>query len=300
MKKAFTTVDKMGFDWIDVLDPSKEELSALAKQYSLRPTSVQDAMETDHLPKFERLGGHIFAIVRVFTGATDSEADSLQELTDKIAIVVGENFVLTIHKRECSMLENVFEHHVKEGDCPEVSHLFNQIVKASLQTYDEPARKLLATIEYYENQVFLKDRKAPIIKGLYFLKRKVDVILRVLQLSYDIIDNIDPTGKGDEYTRDVRDLYVKQQTLFDSMASNTNHLLNIYFNISAQKTNDTIRVLTIFSVFFLPLTFIVGVYGMNFKFMPELQWRYGYGLSWALMGLVVVAIWIWFRKKKWL
>src|SRR5690606_37706820 len=119
-------------------------------------------------------------------------------------------------------------------------------------------------------------RKVPLLKGLYFLKRKVDVIQRILLLSYDIIDNIDPAENSNPHTRDIRDLYVKQQSIFDSLAANMNHLLTIYFNVSAQKTNETIRILTIFSVFFMPLTFIVGIYGMNFDVMPELRWRWGY------------------------
>jgi magnesium transporter len=70
--------------------------------------------------------------------------------------------------------------------------------------------------------------------------------------------------------------------------------------MSAQKTNETIRVLTIFSVFFMPLTFIVGIYGMNFKVMPELQWAWGYPVVMVLMLVVTIAIYIWFKKKKWL
>ncbi|RYY61182.1 MAG: magnesium transporter CorA [Chitinophagaceae bacterium] len=300
MEKLITSEKQSGYDWIDVIDPSQQEMDALAKKYSLHPASVKDAMETDHLPKFEHLRGHTFAILRVYSRPKDAQADSLQELTDKISVFIADKLIITVHRHEWPELERIHVEHVQEGECTAGVHVFNEIAKAALRSFDDPAKELTRTIEYYENQIFLKDRKAPIIKGLYFLKRKVDVILRVLLLSYDIVDNIDPQGKGDENTRDIRDLYVKQQTIYDSMASNTHHLLSIYFNVSAQKTNDTIRVLTIFSVFFLPLTFIVGVYGMNFHFMPELKWKYGYPLALLFMGMVVAAIWIWFKKKKWL
>jgi magnesium transporter len=80
---------------------------------------------------------------------------------------------------------------------------------------------------------------------------------------YDIINQIDADTKSNAYTRDIRDLYIMQQNVFDALSDNTNHLLNIYFNIASQKTNEPIRVLTIFSVFFLPLTFIAGIYRMN-------------------------------------
>jgi len=77
-------------------------------------------------------------------------------------------------------------------------------------------------------------------------------------------------------------------------------LLNVYFSASSQRTNDTMRILTIFSVFFMPLTFIVGIYGMNFKFMPELEWKKGYPAVMILMGIITLLIYIWFKRKKWL
>jgi magnesium transporter len=79
-----------------------------------------------------------------------------------------------------------------------------------------------------------------------------------------------------------------------------NQLLSIHFNVSTQRVNEVILVLTLFSVFFMPLTFIVGVYGMNFKVMPEIDWKYGYPAVWGLMVLVVLIIWQWFKRKKWL
>jgi magnesium transporter len=74
--------------------------------------------------------------------------------------------------------------------------------------------------------------------------------------------------------------------------------MTTYLSISDQKNNDVVKLLTIFSVFFLPLTFIVGVYGMNFEFMPELKWKFGYLFSFSLMALVVIVIYIWFKRKK--
>ncbi|RYE11964.1 MAG: magnesium transporter CorA, partial [Sphingobacteriales bacterium] len=114
-----------------------------------------------------------------------------------------------------------------------------------------------------------------------------------------IIDNID-AEKGDVNTRDTRDLYVRLQNIYDSLSDNTNHLLNLYFNVSAQRTNDTVRILTVFSVFFMPLTFIVGIYGMNFEFMPELHSRVGYPVVIGVMVAITLLIYLWFRRKGWL
>ncbi|MBC7849930.1 MAG: magnesium transporter CorA [Chitinophagaceae bacterium] len=289
-----------GFEWIDLIAPSNEEIEQIAQKYNLHDASINDSLEADHLPKFERLKNYSFLVLRMYTSVRALEADSMKELTDKLSVFISDSFIITIHKNPWEPLERINERSVKTGDCQHTGHVLNEIVKAVLRSFDEPSGNLTQAIEYYEEQIFLKDKKIPLLKGLYFLKRKVDVIQRILLLSYDIIDSIDPTATSNADTRDIRDLFVKYQSIFDSMAANMNHLLAIYFNTASQKTNETIRVLTIFSVFFMPLTFIVGVYGMNFRVMPELQWRWGYPVVMVSMALVVIAIFVWFRRKKWL
>jgi magnesium transporter len=98
---------------------------------------------------------------------------------------------------------------------------------------------------------------------------------------------------------DLRDTVERMYVECDLVRDNLNQLLSIHFNVSTQRVNEVILVLTLFSAFFLPLTFIVGIYGMNFKMMPELSWKYGYPAAWGLMVLVVLVIWQWFRRKKW-
>ena len=84
----------------------------------------------------------------------------------------------------------------------------------------------------------------------------------------------------------------------EESVENSNQLMNTFLSISDQKNNEVVRLLTIFSAFFLPLTFIAGIYGMNFKIMPELNWKYGYLFSIVLMLAIVIVIYSWFRRKK--
>jgi len=300
MISTIVSKEEKGFEWIDISSPEKPDIQKVAEKFGLHEASVEDSMQADHLPKYERLKNYGFVIMRVYSVSRESEADTVQELTNKVAIFFSDTFIVTVHKFDWKELGKIDQDFVKSGECQNTFHLFNEIVRYGLMTFDAPALKLNRTIDYLEERVFLKNKHVPLLKSLYFLKRKVDVIRHILLLSYDIIDHIDPSGTSNEYTRDIRDLYVKQQSIFDSLAENTNHLLAIYFNISSQRTNETIRVLTIFSVFFMPLTFIVGIYGMNFDFMPELRQKWGYPGVMALMLAIVIAIYIWFKKKKWL
>jgi magnesium transporter len=90
------------------------------------------------------------------------------------------------------------------------------------------------------------------------------------------------------------------QVFYEQLTEDALNLVSMYMSISANKSNEVMKVLTIFSAYFLPLTFIVGVYGMNFEFMPELEWTFGYPLVIGLMVLVFILIYSWFRRKKWL
>ncbi len=288
------------YEWIDLLAPEHGEVHEIATKYGLHEESVNDCLQPGHLPKFERFKGYTFIILRVYYPEKDEEADTVQELTNKIAIFISDTFIITLHRNEWKPLQQISEEFVTSGECKNPAHVLTEIVNAALHSFDEPGTRLTKHIEFYEEQVFLKERNVSFLKGLYFIKRKLDVIKRLLLLSHDIIDKIDPRDGSNAYTRECRDLYVKQQSIYDSLLEQTNQLLNIYFNISAQRTNETMRVLTIFSVFFMPLTFIVGVYGMNFQFMPELKQTWGYPAAMALMAIVTMLVYVWFKKKKWM
>jgi magnesium transporter len=98
--------------------------------------------------------------------------------------------------------------------------------------------------------------------------------------------------------KDIKDELLNLLTYNDESVENANQLMTTYLSISDQKNNEVVRLLTIFSAFFLPLTFIAGVYGMNFDFMPELNWKWGYFFSIGFMLLVVIVIYLWFRRKR--
>jgi magnesium transporter len=300
MVKTFADKADRGYSWIDIAAPDQPELENIAKEYGLHHSSIQDWLQADHLPKYERLKDYVFIIMRIYDDKNNKEADTVQEVTNKLALFAGEDFLLTLHINDCPLLEHIADRSSPKKDISSIKEVINEIVKAVLLSFDKPAAELSQSIDSYENYVFLKSKHVPILKPVYYIKRKADVIRRILMLSFDIIDRIDASDTSTADTRDTRDLYIKQQSIFDSLSENTNHLLNIYFNISSQKTNETIRVLTIFSVFFMPLTFIVGIYGMNFKVMPELQWAWGYPGVLLLMGLVTIVIYWWFKRKKWL
>ncbi|NQX39054.1 magnesium transporter [Pedobacter steynii] len=298
MLQHITGKTQTGFEWIDIYEPSEQELKQIIKKYDLHPALVNDCLQPDHLPKYERMPTYSFIIFRIHTEDDMPEADKVQQMTHKIAIFYSDQFIITIHRKKQRFLDHLISM-VQADKCNDSQELLNILINDCLNTYEAPLAKLSKAVDYFEEVVFLRPKKVPLLKGLYYLKRKIDLIRRMLILSFEIIDALD-ADPGNVNTRDTRDHYVKLQNMLDSLAENIHQLLNIYFSASSQRTNDTMRILTIFSVFFMPLTFIVGIYGMNFEFMPELKWKLGYPGVMLLMAVVTLFIYLWFKRKNWL
>jgi magnesium transporter len=300
MIRTFADNPKLNFKWIDVLGPSPEELQEVANKYGIHEAFVADVLQPEHLPKYEPVGKTSFFILRYYSAKDNTDVDTIQGLTNKIAIFQADELVITIHRLEIDFINDLKKNLIDTGECKGTFHLLNRVIKSVFQSYEVPAHKLAQEIDFYESQTFLKKNPPPILRGLYHVKRQIEVSRRLLILSKDILEQIDDPEHQDPNSRDTRDLYIRMLTLFDTMSENTNHLLTLYFSISAQRTNEVIRVLTIFSVFFMPLTFIVGIYGMNFDFMPELRWKVGYPAVMLVMVVVTISIYTWFRRKHWL
>jgi magnesium transporter len=257
-------------------------------------------MQPEHLPKYEFVDDVHFLILRYFSHSFDKRIVTIQDLTNKIAIFFADHFLITIHKSEAVFLDIIRKKIVAPGKCGSSSELLAQITWHSLETYDEPANRLSEQVDFYENQVMLRNSGSDHIEALYLVKREASIAHKVLMLMLEPIHHIYINPGEETLMQDVRDQHLKMQTLYNQVLEDVNNLLNLSMSFSAQKTNEVMKVLTIFSVFFMPLTFIAGIYGMNFRFMPELNKRWGYPASLGLMVIVTVIIYFWFKRKKWL
>jgi magnesium transporter len=302
-----------GFHWIDIGNPTIENLNELAEKYELHPTSVQDCLQPEHLPKFEMINDVGFVVLRAFDIECTPEADTVQELTRKIAIFYADRFVITIHRKDQSFLEGMRNRwNQRSTRDPEVTpeHVLADIINEVVRSYENPVMECMNNLELFEMEIFGAgtNRKFRMQKG-YYLKRKVSVYKRMLRATLEPVHKIMTNAEAilmphfQNAREQIDSLYFYCDEISESIAS----LMNLHISLQSQKTNEAsrrtnevMRVLTIFSCFFLPINFIASIFGMNFKIMPELDWEYGYFYSLALMLLVVVVIFVWFRRKGWL
>jgi magnesium transporter len=290
--------DDAPFEWLDIVNPTNDELLAIGEKYKLDPSAIKDCMQPEHLPKYELFDDTHFIICRYYDSQADKNAESIQGMTRKLAIFFTKDMLITIHRKEFQRLNEVVSKYRNDTQCINV---ICKIIKACLETYEAPVNKLDSDIDFYESRVFLKKRIPDLLKNLYLIKRKVYVIRKLNNISKEIIDKVTSIpSKKSPALQDLRDSYVKTDTMIEEAYDSIQSLLNIYISLSSQRTNEVMRTLTVFTAFFLPLTFIVGVYGMNFHFMPELDKTWGYPAVLGLMLSITLAVYIWFKRKGWM
>jgi len=213
-------------------------------------------------------------------------------MSNKIAFFIFEDKLITIHRAHFNFLNIHEENHIK------INELFLRIVKLMLDTFQKPTFELSNKISEIERTIFLKDYRKVLLEELYFIKSQSRILKKVLHITQSVIEQSVNNFSASYQYQDIKDELLNLLTYNDESVENANQLMTTYLSISDQKNNEVVRLLTIFSAFFLPLTFIAGVYGMNFRFMPELNWKWGYFFSIGFMLLVVLVIYLWFRRKR--
>ncbi|MGY2134645.1 magnesium transporter CorA family protein [Hymenobacter sp. HD11105] len=303
MTEQLITQKESQFDWLDITNPGTGELQAIAEQYDLPDSLVLDCLEATHLPKFETSNGLNFIILRVLVTPEYSEADTIQELSTKIAIFYTADYLITVHRRPHPVLGELKDVACnRDQGCSSPAEVAIHIVRYALNSYVKPAHILTRQLDDYEADIFLKREVPNTLQGLYFLKRKASAAKQLLLLTRDILTMLRRQSATDDANlmQDTQDLQVKVETLYQQLDGAATNLMNLYLSLNSQRTNEAMRVLTVFSAFFLPLTFIAGVYGMNFEYMPELTWKLGYPGAMAAMVLISVGIYFWFKRKGWI
>jgi len=302
-----TVIDgTQGITWVDVVEPTSAELTEIAHLYGLHPSSVRDCLDPEHLPKFERFPDRYFIIIRVFDVASDPECATVPEMTRKVAIFSGSDFVVTIPRKPLPFLTSLQQQwgvsEAGEGTAEPLTHrLILDIIDRGLATFEPPLEKIEEGLDEVEEALFQNQHDSEDLLDLYVLRRRTTLIKRMLWRSLEVLKLFSPPADAlTPHYQDVRESTEAMHFYADAQLESATNLTNLQLSLSSQKTNQVMRILTVFSAFFLPLTFLVGVYGMNFEHMPELAWRWGYPAVWGVMVLTTVGIYAWVRRRGWL
>lgn len=280
------------FIWKDIYQPDKANLDKIADKFNLDYFQIRDSLEVGHLPKFEKQENYNFLILRAFTANTEERITNINELSNKIAFFYNDKKIITVHRSEFNFLEDSYP----AFESPEDVLIF--IMQKMIETFVEPSKFLSDKIDEIEKNIFLKDAAKISLEDLYFHKSQTRITKKLLQITQAVVNQMEVSDRSRSALQDIKDRILSLILVYDEVSEDSNNLLNTYLSVNAQKSNDVMKLLTIFSAFFLPLTFIAGIYGMNFENMPELKWPVGYFVTLAVMAVVAIIIFFWFKRKR--
>ena len=176
MINTVITAPTTGFAWIDVVNPSREELDGVARTYQLHPTSVLDCLDPEHLPKYERIGDTTFVILRAMDAEADRSAETVQDATRKVAIFYSEHFFVTIHRQDQQFLVGMRAEQARRAAErePRMAYLLTDLINAAVDSFEKPLEEAEAAIDEFEKALFDPRQASPSLHRIHILKRRVE------------------------------------------------------------------------------------------------------------------------------
>jgi magnesium transporter len=280
-----------------------EKLGAL---YELHPLLLEDVVNTEHKPKIELYdSGHLFVTLKMLH--VDNEKP-LSISAEHVSFVLGHNYLISFQEE---LNDDIFtsvlarlQASVGKTRKNGADYLMFALMDVVVDNYFIILEKLGDQLDMAEDQI-IRGSKQFTLADLYALKREITQVRRFIWPLRDIInqlireDNPLMSKKSVPYYRDLYDHVVQMIDTIDSYRELLASLADVHLSTMSNRMNAVMKTLTIFSAIFMPLTFIVGVYGMNFDNMPELHFHYGYFYTWALMLLVTVGMVFYFKWRRW-
>lgn len=299
----FKTTDQI--TWINVNGLNlNDEIEKLGKYFGLHPLVVEDIVDTSHRPKVEEYETYIFVVLKMLY--FNKQGDFVIE---HISMVIGDTYVLTFQEVD----EDIF-HFIRERIAnPEsrvrrskADYLAFAIIDTIVDNYFAIIEDFAERLELLEDQLFDENPLESSPKDIQFVKKEILRIRRNVFPIREVISKLEKTEhpiveeKTRNFYRDVYDHIIHINENIEIYRDMVWGLMDMYMTSVSNKMNNIMKVLTIIATIFIPLTFVVGVYGMNFKYMPELDHPYGYFIVWSIMLLLFMAMLYFFRRKKWL
>jgi magnesium transporter len=297
--------DPQNLVWVDMEAPTKDDEKILSDVFGFHPLTIEDAVATLNQPKVEDFDDYLFFVVHGVKVETNSRNFATKELDGYL----GKNYVVTYHHENFVSIDKV-KRRVRNSPyiCGRgADYLFHQILDELVDLYIPIVDDFDDAINEIEEQIFQsKKSNNAILEDILNLKRSVSRLRRVtskqLNVIYQIAHGEFPLIEESHlpFFRDVFDHLQRVSDLAENYRELVSGLLDIQFNVVSNRTNEIVRVLTIFSAIILPLSLIAGIYGMNFENMPELHTKNGYFITIGLMIVVTIILLFYFWRKGWI
>jgi magnesium transporter len=295
--------DRAGLLWVDFSDEPKEKVEKyLTDVFSFHPLAIDDALKQAHVPKVDDWGEYVYVVVHGLTFIPEK-----YELeTHEIDGFLGKNFLVTYHKNALASADHVWTaaqrdpRYLARGADYLLYNIFDMLASDLMPVVDQ----LDDAIDQLEDEVFNSSGRIVLTK-LFAIKRAILHLRRIIipqrevmnRLARDTYAVIDSTERI--YFRDVYDHFVRLADINDTLRDLISGTLDTYLSVSANRTNEIMKVLTIFTAMFMPLTFFTGFFGMNFETLPFNNSLFFLSMM-GIMILMPFMLWLWFKRRGWI
>jgi len=290
--------------WVDIEDPQQESLEPLIEgRFGFHELAAEDALSENTLPKYDAFATYDFSIFR----AVDVNLSEHGSQTYKLAAFLGNDFLITIHREPMRYIAEARDRLPADKRPLErgPDFLLYTIVDRMVDAHFPLLEQMEECVDALQESIFSNARESHLDELLH-LKRDVNVLRRHSLPQRELLNQI---SRGDAqfvrrenliYFRDVYDHMFRISETIDVERDMMAGTMEAYLSVVANRTNDIMKVLTVFSAIMMPLTLIAGIYGMNFEHMPELHWLHGYPFALGLMAATAGVMILWFWRKGWI
>ena len=305
IEEAFPYKDSPTVTWINIDGLHETDtIEKIGQHFNIHPLVLEDILNTGQRPKTEEYEDLIFVVLKMLHYNENPEKIS----SEQFSLVLGPNFLITFQEIQGDVFKTVRERirksktRIRKAGC---DYLAYALIDAIVDDYFAILEALGDKIEGIETQL-LDDPTHDTLEIIHEMKREMIYLRKQIWPIREIINSL---AKSESsliqeqmyvYFRDVYDHTIQIIDTIESYRDILAGMLEIYLSTLSNRMNQVMKVLTIIATIFIPITFIAGVYGMNFKFMPELEWRWGYFMVWGIVIVVVGIMLGFFKRKQWL
>ena len=303
--ECFPYKDKSTVTWINIDGVHEMRvIEEIGKHFNLHPLILEDIVDTDQRPKIKDFGNYIFIILKMLY----YEKNDNEMKVEQVSLILGKNYVISFQEREGDVFNSIRErirNNIGRIRKAGADYLIYGLIDAIVDNYFIIIEKLGEKIENLEDKVISRPKPAnlrvihKLRRDLIFLRKSVWPLREVISIlqrgeSSLILESTNV------YLRDVYDHTIQVIDTVETLRDIISGMLDIYLSSASNRMNEIMKMLTIIATIFIPLTFITGIYGMNFQNMPEIKWVWGYPV--VLLGMLIIGIVmvIYFKRKKWM
>lgn len=305
IEKCFPYRDTKTVTWIDV--KGIHDIALITKKgehFNIHPLILEDILNVNQRPKVEVFNHYIFVVLKML-----SYNETLNKVeSEQVSLILGENYVITLQEKEEDIFDPLRER-IRESKgrirTMSADYLCYAILDIITDHYFLMLEKIGEQMEDFEEELML-GAKQETLRELYILKRENMLLRKSVWPLREVITHLERSEsllirkKTVPYLRDLYDHTIQVIDTVETYRDLIGGLLELYLSSVNNRMNEIMKVLTIIATIFMPLTFIAGIYGMNFRYMPELDWPWAYFTVLIIMLLIAIGMLYFFRKKKWI